>query len=114
MIPKKMEFVLLNILKLESSNLKHFSNRYELFKFHFIFQNSQVLLFGPAHRSAQAGSQAGTVAEAAGLRAGPYRALGRASNGTSRPAGRLRPTPRPGALERAVTPAVTDGKMTGD
>ena len=63
----------------------------------------------PAHRSAQTGLQAGGVAEEAGLRAGPDRgqagaapeaaglvagpgrALGRASIGTSRPAGRLRP-----------------------
>ena len=39
---------------------------------------------------------AGAAPEAAGLVAGPGRALGRASIGTSRPAGRLRPTPRPG------------------
>ena len=40
--------------------------------------------------------QAGVAPEAAGLVAGPGRALGRASIGTSRPAGRLRPMPRPG------------------
>ena len=34
---------------------------------------SLFLLFGPAHRSAQAGFQAGLVSEAAGLRAGPDR-----------------------------------------
>ena len=79
----------------------------------------------PAHRSAQAGVQAGTVAEQAGLRAGPNRcqagpkpeaagleagpgrALGRASNGNSRPAGRLKPTPRPGTL--ACGTATTGG-----
>ena len=93
---------------------------------HFLF-----LLYGPAHRSAQTGLQAGSVAEKAGLRAGPVRsqagpkpegaglvagpgrALGRASLGTSRPAGRLRPTPRPGRAGRAVTAATAGARTAG-
>ena len=45
---------------------------------YFIFKQTLFLLFGPASTSAQAGLQAGPVAEAAGLRAGPDRAPGRA------------------------------------
>ena len=48
------------------------------------------LLYGPAHRSAQAGLQAGSVAEGAGLRAGPDRAQGRAVTRGSRHRGRPR------------------------
>ena len=51
-------------------------------------------------RSGPDRGQAGPKPEAAGLVAGPGRALGRASFGTGRPAGRLRPTPRPGRGER--------------
>ena len=45
-------------------NLKQYSNSYEL----FYFKQKLFLLFGPASTSAQAGPQAGPVAEVAGPR----------------------------------------------
>ena len=92
-----VEFVFLNILKLESSNLKHYSNRYELFKFHFNFPICRNYCTGrppnrprpghrpgqwlrqPAHWPAQTGCQAGALPEGTGLWVGPGRGEGRAT-----------------------------------
>ena len=58
-----------------------------------LFEIKQILflLCRPAHRSAQAGMQAGPVPEAAGLTAGPVRVPGRGTARTGRPRGRPRP-----------------------
>ena len=60
-----------------------------------LFEIKQILflLCRPAHRSAQAGMQAGPVPEEAGLRTGPVRGAGRGVARGSRPLGR----PRSGA-----------------
>ena len=63
-----------------------------------LFSNFTGFTVGPAHRSAQAGAQAGTVAEQAGLRAGPDRVLGRAQARGCRPSGRPRPGPGRGGI----------------
>ena len=68
-----VEFVFLNIWKFDLPRLEHFSICYELFNNPFYFPNLQVYCWGPAHRSAQAGVQAGPVAEGTGLKAGPDR-----------------------------------------
>ena len=73
-------------------NLKQYLNSLQLFEFSYL----QELLFGPAHRSAQTGLQAGAVPEQAGLRAGPNRVVGRATTRDCRPSGRPRPGVRPG------------------
>ena len=80
--------------------LEHFSIRYELFKNPFYFPNFTGFTVGPAHRSAQAGAHAGTVAEQAGHRAGPNRVLGRAQYRGCRPQNRPKLGVRPGQWQR--------------
>ena len=58
----------------------------KLLSIYLIYFNFLFLLYGPAHRSAQAGLQAGPVAEPAGLRVGPGR--GQAGQ-RSEPAGHM-------------------------
>ena len=94
----------------------------------FYFQKGNILLYRPAHRSAQAGLQAGRVPEAAGLRAGPDRAPGRAvpeaaglvagpgrAPGRARPeaAGRLRPAPGRARGDTAAATAATTAERRG-
>ena len=69
-------------------------------------------------RSGPDRGQAGPKPEAAGLVAGPVRVLSRVSFGNNRPAGRFRPTPRPGhgdRVERACEDAGGDhGRETAE
>ena len=66
----------------------------------------------PAHKSAQAGLQAGPVAEGTGPRAGPDRVLGRGSSRDFRPCGRPSPVVRPGCgpREPASRPVQADAQ----
>ena len=77
-------------------NLDQYLKSYELIKLKTLFC---FYCCRPAHRSAQAGMQAGPVEEQAGRRTGPNRVLGRTQARGCRPSSRPRPGWRPGLYQ---------------